>query len=159
MRHPCPCSCPRSASFCLPSCLPTSPRRAAARLPTRDPPPPRDCASHPLLFLQGLADWLPIKNVRTLVPQIRTVEGEHCWLAWLAAAPFCLLAGSSLLAAARYKVSFCWGLRSCSGGASIGMMGAFAGTSLHCCCARRCGCALNPAAAPSLHPSTRPQCK
>lgn len=27
-----------------------------------------------LVWGQGLADWLPIKNVRTLVPQIRTVE-------------------------------------------------------------------------------------
>lgn len=26
--------------------------------------------------LQGLADWLPVRNVRTLVPQIRTLEGE-----------------------------------------------------------------------------------
>jgi GH35 family endo-1,4-beta-xylanase len=31
---------------------------------------------HTLIWGQGLADWLPIKNVRTLVPQIRTVEGE-----------------------------------------------------------------------------------
>lgn len=29
-----------------------------------------------LVWGQGLADWLPVKNVRTLVPQIRTVEGE-----------------------------------------------------------------------------------
>jgi hypothetical protein len=29
---------------------------------------------HTLIWGQGLADWLPIKNVRTLVPQIRTVE-------------------------------------------------------------------------------------
>ena len=27
-----------------------------------------------LVWGQGLADWLPVKNVRTLVPQIRTVE-------------------------------------------------------------------------------------
>lgn len=27
-----------------------------------------------LIWGQGLADWLPIRNVRTLVPQIRTVE-------------------------------------------------------------------------------------
>ncbi|KAL6778731.1 hypothetical protein F751_4238 [Auxenochlorella protothecoides] len=27
-----------------------------------------------LVWGQGLADWLPIRNVRTLVPQIRTVE-------------------------------------------------------------------------------------
>ena len=27
-----------------------------------------------LIWGQGLADWLPVKNVRTLVPQIRTVE-------------------------------------------------------------------------------------
>jgi len=27
-----------------------------------------------VLCLQGLADWLPIRNVNTLVPQIRTVE-------------------------------------------------------------------------------------
>lgn len=29
-----------------------------------------------LIWGQGLADFIPIKNVRTLVPQIRTVEGE-----------------------------------------------------------------------------------
>ena len=29
---------------------------------------------------QGLADWLPVKNVRTRVPQIRTVEGEQALL-------------------------------------------------------------------------------
>lgn len=29
-----------------------------------------------LVWGQGLADWLPVKNVRTLVPQIRTVEGQ-----------------------------------------------------------------------------------
>ena len=38
---------------------------------------------HTLVWGQGLADWLPVKNVRTLVPQIRTVEGEllrrPCW--------------------------------------------------------------------------------
>ena len=28
-----------------------------------------------LVWGQGLADWLPVRNVRTLVPQIRTVEG------------------------------------------------------------------------------------
>jgi hypothetical protein len=33
-----------------------------------------------LVWGQGLADWLPIKNVRTLVPQIRTIEGEIAWL-------------------------------------------------------------------------------
>jgi hypothetical protein len=27
-----------------------------------------------LVWGQGLSDWLPVKNVRTLVPQIRTVE-------------------------------------------------------------------------------------
>lgn len=27
-----------------------------------------------LVWGQGLADWLPVKNIRTLVPQIRTVE-------------------------------------------------------------------------------------
>jgi hypothetical protein len=27
-----------------------------------------------LVWGQGLADWLPVRNVRTLVPQIRTVE-------------------------------------------------------------------------------------
>lgn len=27
-----------------------------------------------LIWGQGLADWLPVRNVRTLVPQIRTVE-------------------------------------------------------------------------------------
>lgn len=31
-----------------------------------------DCT---LVWGQGLIDWLPVKNVRTLVPQIRTVEG------------------------------------------------------------------------------------
>ena len=30
-----------------------------------------------LVWGQGLIDWLPVKNVRTLVPQIRTVEGTH----------------------------------------------------------------------------------
>ena len=29
-----------------------------------------------LIWGQGLADFIPIKNVRTLVPQIRTLEGE-----------------------------------------------------------------------------------
>jgi len=29
-----------------------------------------------LVWGQGLMDWLPIRNVRTLVPQIRTREGE-----------------------------------------------------------------------------------
>lgn len=29
-----------------------------------------------LVWGQGLIDWLPVKNVRTLVPQIRTLEGE-----------------------------------------------------------------------------------
>ena len=28
-----------------------------------------------LVWGQGLMDWLPVKNVRTLVPQIRTFEG------------------------------------------------------------------------------------
>ena len=28
-----------------------------------------------LVWGQGLGDWLPVKNVRTLVPQIRTIEG------------------------------------------------------------------------------------
>ncbi len=28
-----------------------------------------------LVWGQGLMDWLPVRNVRTLVPQIRTVEG------------------------------------------------------------------------------------
>jgi len=41
----------------------------------------RDCWVHgvvdenTLVWGQGLCDWLPIRNVRTLVPQIRTVEG------------------------------------------------------------------------------------
>ncbi len=41
----------------------------------------RDCWVHgvidesTLVWGQGLADWLPIRNVRTLVPQIRTLEG------------------------------------------------------------------------------------
>ena len=30
-----------------------------------------------LVWGQGLIDWLPVKNVRTLVPQIRTLEGMH----------------------------------------------------------------------------------
>ncbi len=30
-----------------------------------------------LVWGQGLADWLPIRNVRTLVAQIRTPEGAH----------------------------------------------------------------------------------
>jgi hypothetical protein len=30
-----------------------------------------------LVWGQGLIDWLPVKNVRTLVPQIRTLEGTH----------------------------------------------------------------------------------
>lgn len=40
----------------------------------------RDCWVHgvvdenTLVWGQGLCDWLPIRNVRTLVPQIRTVE-------------------------------------------------------------------------------------
>ncbi|KAK9824064.1 hypothetical protein WJX72_007493 [[Myrmecia] bisecta] len=29
---------------------------------------------HTLVWGQGLADWLPVRNVRTLVPQIRTLE-------------------------------------------------------------------------------------
>ena len=29
-----------------------------------------------LVWGQGLADWLPMKNVRMLIPQIRTPEGE-----------------------------------------------------------------------------------
>ena len=29
-----------------------------------------------LVWGQGLMDWLPVKNVRTLVPQIRTFEGS-----------------------------------------------------------------------------------
>ena len=42
----------------------------------------RDCWVHgvidenTLVWGQGLADWLPVRNVRTLVPQIRTVEGR-----------------------------------------------------------------------------------
>jgi len=28
-----------------------------------------------LVWGQGLMDWLPVRNVRTLVPQIRTPEG------------------------------------------------------------------------------------
>jgi hypothetical protein len=28
-----------------------------------------------LVWGQGLGDWLPVRNVRTLVPQIRTLEG------------------------------------------------------------------------------------
>ena len=30
---------------------------------------------HTLVWGQGLGDWLPVRNVRTLVPQIRTFEG------------------------------------------------------------------------------------
>ena len=43
----------------------------------------RDCWVHgvvdenTLVWGQGLCDWLPIRNVRTLVPQIRTVEGRQ----------------------------------------------------------------------------------
>ncbi len=46
-----------------------------------------------LVWGQGLADWLPIRNVRTLVPQIRTVEGES------SAAPMqpCLVCRSTIL--------------------------------------------------------------
>lgn len=29
-----------------------------------------------LVWGEGLMDWLPIRNVRTLVPQIRSKEGE-----------------------------------------------------------------------------------
>lgn len=29
-----------------------------------------------LIWGQGLADFIPVRNVRTLIPQIRTVEGE-----------------------------------------------------------------------------------
>ena len=29
-----------------------------------------------LVWGQGLGDWLPVKNVRTLIPQIRTLEGR-----------------------------------------------------------------------------------
>ena len=42
----------------------------------------RDCWSagvideNTLVWGQGLADWLPVKNVRMLIPQIRTPEGE-----------------------------------------------------------------------------------
>ena len=44
----------------------------------------RDCWVHgvvdenTLVWGQGLCDWLPIRNVRTLVPQIRTLEGSVC---------------------------------------------------------------------------------
>ena len=37
----------------------------------------RACHLASVRLPQGLADWLPIRNVRTLVPQIRTVEGER----------------------------------------------------------------------------------
>ena len=30
---------------------------------------------HTLVWGQGLGDWLPVRNIRTLVPQIRTFEG------------------------------------------------------------------------------------
>ena len=30
-----------------------------------------------LVWGQGLQDWLPVRNVRTLVPQIRTAEGAQ----------------------------------------------------------------------------------
>ena len=34
-----------------------------------------------LVWGQGLADWLPVRNVRTLVPQIRTLEVQAAtWL-------------------------------------------------------------------------------
>jgi hypothetical protein len=32
-----------------------------------------------LVWGHGLGDWLPIRNVRTLVPQIRTLEGACDW--------------------------------------------------------------------------------
>lgn len=31
---------------------------------------------HTLVWGHGLIDWLPVQNVRTLVPQIRTFEGK-----------------------------------------------------------------------------------
>lgn len=66
---PCPalaCAGPGS----LPACREDL---CAALLTPPDVPALLPCCS---LGLQGLADWLPVKNVRTLVPQIRTVEGE-----------------------------------------------------------------------------------
>lgn len=34
-----------------------------------------------LVWGQGLADWLPVRNIRTLVPQIRTLEVQAAtWL-------------------------------------------------------------------------------
>ena len=34
-----------------------------------------------LVWGQGLADWLPVRNIRTLVPQIRTIEVQAAtWL-------------------------------------------------------------------------------
>jgi len=32
-----------------------------------------------LIWGHGLMDWLPVKNVRTLIPQIRTPEGKIPW--------------------------------------------------------------------------------
>ena len=45
-----------------------------------------------LVWGHGLADWLPAKNVKLLLPMIRTPEGEGagfrarwgCWRGWLA---------------------------------------------------------------------------
>ena len=59
-------------------------QRVAPRVPATSPPPPQH--THKLLrapppppfkvWGTGLADWLPVRNVRTLVAQIRTPESE-----------------------------------------------------------------------------------
>lgn len=51
--------------------------------------PSTQAAAAAASLLQGLADWLPIKNVRTLVPQIRTVEGEQRTTSLLGCAWIC----------------------------------------------------------------------
>lgn len=48
-----------------------------------------------LVWGQGLQDWLPVRNVRTLVPQIRTPEGAPCNA--LDAALECVLAFGRIL--------------------------------------------------------------
>lgn len=42
-----------------------------------------------LVWGQGLGDWLPIRNVRTLVPQIRTLEGWRPLSHWHACMHAC----------------------------------------------------------------------
>ena len=35
-----------------------------------------NCKNQRVFHLQGLHDFLPVRNIRTLVPQIRTLEGK-----------------------------------------------------------------------------------